>query len=109
MLMRFAVDELNSDRIVGWAFDGGRSPEVAIVVDGRTVDRVATGAYRSDVARSLGDERAAYSGFEFIFEAHHFGHVSGREAAVVVQVGKEQTQPASVPVVDDPRGVKAPF
>jgi hypothetical protein len=97
--MRFAVDELNTDRVTGWAFDGRREPEVVVVVNGREVGRASTGAYRSDVARALEDERAARCGFEFRFEPQHFQHVTARDAEVVIQFGKTRMPPVNVPVL----------
>jgi O-methyltransferase len=97
--MRFSIDEVNSDRVLGWVFDPRRRPEVSVEVDGRPVGRAQTGGYRSDVAKSLGDEHAAASGFEFRFGPGDFGHVSGRRAEIVVRLGDVVTPPTAVPVL----------
>ncbi len=104
--VQFSVDELNSDRVLGWVFDPGRQPDVLIEVDGRPIGKAETGAYRIDVANSLGDERAAQSGFEFRFAPEHFRHADGHRADVVVRLGQAATPATAVPVFRD--GASAP-
>ena len=48
-MLRYAIDELTSDRVVGWAFDPDAAPEVTVFVDGQPVGRAQPGAYRIDV------------------------------------------------------------
>jgi hypothetical protein len=98
-MMRFAVDELNSDRVLGWAFDPGTDPAVIVVVDGKPVGRARTGAYRIDVAQSLNDERAAQCGFEFRFGSSDFKRVAEGRASVALQIGEVSTEAVVVPVL----------
>jgi O-methyltransferase len=98
-MLRYAVDEINSDRVVGWLFDPDAQPEVTVFVDGKPVGRARPGGYRVDVAISLDDDRAQTSGFEFRFDGAHFNHVAGDRAEVALRIGDEQTAPIAVPVV----------
>ena len=90
-MLRYAVDELNSDRVLGWAFDPDVAPDVVILVDGEPVGRANLGSFRIDVAQSLGDDRATQCGFEFRFQPDHFRRVSGRQARIAVRVGNEES------------------
>jgi O-methyltransferase len=101
-MLRYAVDELNSDRVLGWAFDPDASPDVMILVDGEPVGRANLGSFRIDVAQSLGDDRAAQCGFEFRFQPDHFRRVSGRQARIAVRVGNEELAPVVIPLVLQP-------
>src|SRR4029079_17477351 len=85
-MLRFAVDEINTDRVLGWAYDPDAPPQVTILIDGEPVGDAVLGAFRIDVARSLQDDRAEQSGFEFRFRPDHFDHVSGNRASVAVRV-----------------------
>ena len=112
-MLRYAVDELNSDRVLGWAYDPDATPDVTILVDGQPVGQARLGSFRIDVARSLGDDRAAQCGFEFRFQPEHFHHVTGHQAKVGVRVGKEEAPPAVIPLVRepalDPPATRGPF
>jgi O-methyltransferase len=101
-MLRYAVDELNSDRVLGWAFDPDAPPEVTILVEGEPVGRARPGSFRIDVARSLGDDRASQCGFEFRFQPDHFRRVSGHQARVAVRVGNEELAPVVIPLVAPP-------
>jgi hypothetical protein len=98
-VLRYAIDEVNSDRILGWAFDPDEPTEVTVVIDGKPVGQARMGTYRIDVAQSLGDGRAATSGFEFRFDAEDFRHVNQRRAQIELRVGNERMAPVAVPVV----------
>jgi O-methyltransferase len=98
-MLRYAVDELNSDRVVGWAFDAGGETEIRVLVDGEPVGLARTGAFRADVAQSLEDDRAQYCGFEFRFRTEHFHHASEGRASVMLRIANEQTPPVTIPVL----------
>lgn len=101
--MRYSVDEVSSDRLLGWAFASDREVSVRVVVAGKVVGEATTGEYRIDVARSLGVPDAARSGFEFQFEPEHFAHVGEPQAGVVLVLtaGADavRTEPVAVPVL----------
>jgi len=101
--VRYSVDEVSSDRLLGWAFAPDRKVSVRVVVAGRAVGEATTGGYRIDVARSIGIPDAASSGFEFRFEPDHFAHVGEPQADVVLVLtaGADavQTEPVAVPVL----------
>jgi hypothetical protein len=98
-VLRFAIDEVSSDRIAGWAFDPDGPTDVTVAVGGEPVGRARAGVVRPDVGQSLGDDRATASGFEFRFAAEHFRHVRGSQAAVDVRVGDHAVPTVMVPVV----------
>jgi O-methyltransferase len=98
-VLRYSIDEVNSDRILGWAFDPDEPPEVTVVIEGKPVGQARMGTYRIDVAQSLGDGRAATSGFEYRFDADAFRHVAQRSATIELHVGPERMAPVTVPVV----------
>ena len=56
-MLQYVVDELNSDRVAGWAFDPEAPPKVTILVDGEPVGLAQLGGFRIDVARALGNAR----------------------------------------------------
>ena len=107
--MRFAVDEVSSDRLLGWAFAPDREVSVRVVIDGKAVGEATTGGYRIDVARTIGVPDAARSGFEFRFGPEHFAHVGAPQADVVLVLtaGADavQTEPVAVPVLGPDPGV----
>jgi O-methyltransferase len=98
-MLRYAVDELNSDRVVGWAFDGAGEPDVLVVVDGEPVGPARIGAFRADVAQSLEDDRAKHCGFEFRFRTEHFQHATEGRASVMLRIGDDQTPTIMIPVL----------
>lgn len=109
--MRYSVDEISSDRVLGWAFAPDREVSVRVVVAGEAVGEATTGGYRIDVARSLGMPDAARSGFEFRFAPEHFGHVGEPDAGVVLVLtaGADavETEPVAVPVLAADPGAAA--
>jgi hypothetical protein len=98
-MLRFAVDEINTDRVLGWAYDPESPPQVTILVEGEAVGTAELGAFRIDVSRSLQDDGAERSGFEFRFRPDHFARVAGSRASVAVRVGDQEVAPTLVPVV----------
>jgi hypothetical protein len=110
-MLRYAVDELNSDRVVGWVFEPGTSPTVTVVVNGSPVGHAQMGGYRVDVAQALGDENARCSGFEFQFRPEHFGAESRSVASIGLLVNDEHVVPVAVPVLSRrrPTPMRGPF
>jgi hypothetical protein len=111
-MLRYAVDELNSDRVLGWAFNPDAPTDVTILVDGEPIGRAHSGGFRVDVARALGDERATRSGFEFRFAPEHFRHVRGGEAKIAVRFGDQEVPPVAIPVLSPPSpgvALRGPF
>ena len=77
---KYAIDEVNSDRVSGWCYEPGRPTSVLVMVDGRQVGQAVGGLFRVDVAQSIGEEAAITSGFDFRFRPEHFRHVNGNRA-----------------------------
>jgi O-methyltransferase len=100
-MLRFSVDEVNADRVLGWAYDPDSTPQVTVLVEGEPVGHAQLGAFRIDVARSLGDDGAQQSGFEFRFRPDHFDRTPGSRASVAVRVGDQEVAPTMVPVVSE--------
>jgi len=100
-MLRYSVDEVNSDRVTGWVFDPDGAPSVTVTVDGVELGAAHQGAYRVDVANAVGDQRAVHSGFEFRFGREAFQHVTGTRAQVTVAVGDQQAAAVEVPVLLD--------
>jgi O-methyltransferase len=101
--VRYSLDEVSSDRLLGWAFAPDQEVSVRVVVAGRAVGEATMGEYRIDVARSLGVPDAARSGFEFRFGPDDFTHVGEAQADVVLVLtaGADtvETEPVAVPVL----------
>lgn len=101
--MRYSVDEVSADRLLGWAFASDGEVSVRVVVAGKVVGEATTGGYRIDVALSLGVPDAARSGFEFQFAPEHFAHVGESRADVVLVLiaggNVVETEPVAVPVL----------
>ena len=104
--LRYSVDEVSADRLLGWVFAADQDVSVEVVVAGKVVGRATPGGYRIDVARSLGVPDAARSGFEFQFAPEHFAHVGDSQADVVVLLRADgnavATEPVPVPVLAPP-------
>ena len=101
--IRFGVDDLNTDRVAGWAFAPDHDLAVDVVVAGTSVGVVTPHGYRPDVALSLDAPAAARAGFEFRFEPQHFAHVTTPDAEVELRLRADDasvtTAPQAVPVL----------
>jgi O-methyltransferase len=101
--VRYSVDEVSADRLLGWAFAPDGDVSVRVVVAGKVVGEATTGGYRIDVALTLGVPDAARSGFEFQFAPEHFAHVGEPRADVVLVLiaggDAVETEPVAVPVL----------
>jgi O-methyltransferase len=110
-VLRYSLDEVNSDRLLGWVFASDQEVSVEVVVAGRAAGEATTGGYRIDVAQSLGVPDAARSGFEFQFAPEHFAHVGESQADVTRLLRADgstlATEPVAVPVLASPPATAA--